>query len=132
MVMDFHHVSIKSADIWRSIAFYEQLGLEVSDRFTAGITLGCWLRGQGLCLEILQVPEPKNFADGFGDEHFVGYYHLSFMVQDLQGTLTKILNGVGELKMLLTPRRQLVGDRVYEVAFIADPDGLAIELMQLV
>ncbi|MFN5611311.1 MAG: VOC family protein, partial [Pseudanabaena sp.] len=31
---------------------------------------------------------------------------------------------------LLPPREQTIGDRTYQVAFIADPDGLPIELMQ--
>jgi hypothetical protein len=39
---------------------------------------------------------------------------------------------VGKLKLLLPPRAQTIGDRTYQVAFIADPDGLAIELMALI
>ena len=32
-----HHASIRTANIHRAIAFYEQLGFSVSDRFTAGL-----------------------------------------------------------------------------------------------
>lgn len=128
--MQFHHVSIKSGDIWRSLAFYEGLGFQVQTRFTAGITLGCWLAGHGMVLEILQVPEPKHCPDSFNDEHFVGYYHLSFVVEDLQQTLADLLSKMGQLSMPLTPRKQIIGDRTYQTAFIRDPDGLPIELLQ--
>ncbi|MFM7427025.1 MAG: VOC family protein, partial [Elainella sp.] len=34
-----HHASIRTADIHRAMAFYECLGFQVCERFTAGITL---------------------------------------------------------------------------------------------
>ena len=42
-----HHASIRTADIHRSIAFYEQLGFQVCERFTTGYTLACWMEGLG-------------------------------------------------------------------------------------
>ncbi|MEB3162767.1 MAG: hypothetical protein VKK80_06025, partial [Prochlorothrix sp.] len=33
------------------------------------------------------------------------------------------------LKVLLPPTQQMIGDRVYEVAFIADGDGLPLEFL---
>ncbi|MBD2178052.1 VOC family protein [Pseudanabaena sp. FACHB-1998] len=130
--MRYHHTSIKTADIFQAIAFYEALGFEVSERFTAGITLACWMRGAGTNMELMQVPEPQNIAEAFGDEHYVGYYHLSFQVEDLPSFLQDLVNKVGKLKLLLPPREQTIGDRRYQVAFIADPDGLPIELMQVI
>jgi hypothetical protein len=35
------------------------------------------------------------------------------------------------LKVLLEPTQQVIGDRVYEVAFIADIDGLPLEFIRL-
>jgi hypothetical protein len=35
------------------------------------------------------------------------------------------------LKVLLAPMQQMIGDRVYEVAFIADSDGLPLEFLRL-
>ncbi|AFY68989.1 Glyoxalase/bleomycin resistance protein/dioxygenase [Thalassoporum mexicanum PCC 7367] len=127
-----HHTSIKTADIFAAIAFYEALGFEVETRFTAGITLACWLHGAGTNLELMQVPEPKPAADSFGDEHYVGYYHLSFHVDDLEQVLKDLMDKLGKVKLILPPRDQEIGDRTYKVAFIADPDGLPIELMQLI
>jgi catechol 2,3-dioxygenase-like lactoylglutathione lyase family enzyme len=127
--MQHHHTSIKTADIFKAIAFYEALGFEVTERFTAGITLACWMHGAGTNLELIQVPEPKKAPDAFGDEHYVGYYHLSFHVENLEAFLQELVNKLGKIKLLLPPREQTIGDRTYQVAFIADPDGLPIELM---
>ena len=35
------------------------------------------------------------------------------------------------LKILLKPEQQMIGDRVYEVAFIADTDGLPLEFIRV-
>ena len=34
------------------------------------------------------------------------------------------------MRSLLEPTQQAIGDRVYEVAFIADTDGLPLELIR--
>ncbi len=140
-----HHTAIRTANIHRAIAFYETLGFTLEERFTAGITLGCWLTGHGGRLELLQVPEPRPAADGFFDEHYTGYYHLSF---DLTGELAPgqglgdWLQGLGDrleahpglapynLKVLLSPQQQMIGPQVYEVTFITDPDGLPLEFLR--
>ena len=35
------------------------------------------------------------------------------------------------LKILLEPQQQMIGDSVYEVAFIADTDGLPLEFIRV-
>lgn len=140
-----HHVSIRTADIHKAIAFYQQLGFCVQERFTTGYTLACWMTGLNGRIELIQIPEPKPAADAFGDEHYVGYYHLSFDLTDSVSNLTDWLQQLkhnldtikaGEpqlepLKVLLAPEQQMIGDRVYEVAFIADPDGLPLEFIRV-
>ena len=133
-----HHVSIRTANIFRSIAFYEQLGFAMEEQFTTGSTLACWMVGLGGRLELLQIPEPKPAADAFSDEHYVGYYHLSFEVGTLAESLPDWMLGLKTkldaidqpLVVLLTPQQQQIGDRVFEVAFVADPDGLPIEFLR--
>ena len=141
-----HHASIRTADIHRAIAFYEQLGFTVCERFTAGITLACWMEGLGGRIELIQIPEPRPAPDAFGDEHYVGYYHLSFDLTDavtnLPAWLSDLQEGFAEassrnpgalqpLKILLEPTQQMIGSRVYEVAFIADSDGLPLEFLRV-
>lgn len=135
-----HHVSIRTANIHRAIAFYEKLGFEVNERFTTGYTLACWMEGLGGRIELIQIPEPRPAADAFGDEHYTGYYHLSFdltqITDDLPDWLTQLQMkfaeaGEEQLKVLLAPTQQMIGDRVYEVAFVADADGLPLEFIRV-
>ncbi|NEP55245.1 MAG: VOC family protein, partial [Moorea sp. SIO3C2] len=67
-----HHASIRTANIHRAIAFYEILGFQVCERFTAGITLACWMEGLGGRIELIQVPLPHPTADAFENEHYTG------------------------------------------------------------
>jgi len=136
-----HHASIRTANIHRAIAFYEQLGFTVNERFTTGYTLACWMEGLGGRIELIQIPEPKPAPDAFGDEHYVGYYHLSFDLTDLTPDLPTWLQALqtafnqseplDPLKVLLEPCQQMIGDRVYEVLFLADSDGLPLEFIRV-
>ncbi len=140
-----HHASIRTADIHRAIAFYELLGFTVQERFTTGYTLACWLTGLGGRIELIQIPEPKTAPDSFNDEHYVGYYHLSFDLSELTTDLSLWLQDLQEkylnaqqtgnnlpssLKVLLEPTQQIIGENVYEVAFIADTDNLPLEFIR--
>ncbi len=135
----FHHASIRTADIHRSIAFYECLGFAVSERFTTGYTLACWIHGTLGRIELIQIPEPQPAPDAFGDEHYVGYYHLSFDLSDVTTDLTDWLSKLSDrltlstqsnLNILLAPAQQAIGATVYEVTFIADPDNLPLEFIR--
>lgn len=139
-----HHASIRTADIHRAIAFYEQLGFRVCERFTAGITLACWMEGLGGRIELIQVPQPRSAPDAFEDEHYTGYYHLSFdlthQIDSLPVWLDRLkaqfaqaaqTEPIEPLKTLLEPKQQSIGDQVYEVAFIADADGLPLEFLRM-
>ncbi|PSR15462.1 glyoxalase/bleomycin resistance/extradiol dioxygenase family protein [filamentous cyanobacterium CCP3] len=136
-----HHASIRTQDIHRAIAFYEALGFTVHERFTAGITLACWMEGLGGRIELMQVPEPRPAADAFSDEHYTGYYHLSFDLTEATPSLPAWLkelrqrfaddSNAGPLTVLLEPQQQIIGDRVYEVAFLADADGLPLEFIRV-
>lgn len=141
-----HHASIRTADIHQAIAFYEQLGFTVNERFTTGYTLACWMTGLGGRIELIQIPEPKPAPDAFNDEHYVGYYHLSFdltnstpnlssWLAELEqkiNTLRASVDKIAPLKILLQPEQQMIGDRLYEVAFIADLDGLPLEFIRII
>lgn len=141
-----HHASIRTANIHQAMAFYELLGFTVKERFTTGYTLACWMEGLGGRIELIQIPEPKPPPDAFGDEHYVGYYHLSFELSDRTSDLTSWLRALetqlselsqqdptqfSPLTILLEPEQQMIGETVYEVAFIADQDGLPLEFLRV-
>ncbi len=140
-----HHISIRTAKIHNAIAFYELLGFQVRERFTTGFTLACWMEGLGGRIELIQIPEPKPAPDAFGDEHYVGYYHISFDLTSVCDNLPRWLDELKlsfinacennpelfqPLKVLLPPCQQSIGDFIYEVAFIADIDGLPLEFIR--
>ena len=143
--MMMHHASIRTANIQKAIAFYEILGFTVQERFTTGYTLACWMEGLGGRIELIEIPEPKPAPDAFADDHYVGYYHLSFdltyVVEDLPSWLEELKISFAEarekkeqlcsLEVLLEPRQQMIGDKVYEVVFIADSDGLPLEFIRV-
>ena len=141
-----HHISIRTANIHRAIAFYEILGFTVFERFTTGYTLACWMEGLNGRIELIEIPQPQPAPDAFGDEHYVGYYHISFdltnQVSDLVSWLNHLKNQFDQaiikqpnllqpLNILLEPMQQMIGDRVYEVMFIADSDGLPLEFIRI-
>lgn len=141
-----HHISIRTANIHRAIAFYEILGFTVCERFTTGYTLACWMEGLNGRIELIEIPQPQPAPDAFGDEHYVGYYHISFdltnQVSDLISWLNHLKNQFDQaiikqpnllqpLNILLEPMQQMIGDRVYEVMFIADSDGLPLEFIRI-
>jgi catechol 2,3-dioxygenase-like lactoylglutathione lyase family enzyme len=146
--MRAHHMSIRTSDIHRAIAFYETLGFSVQERFTTGYTLACWMIGMAGRLELIEIPQPKPAPDAFGDEHYVGYYHLSFdLTQDLEGrtpgaklSLEEWLNAWHETLqekslpfcVLLLPQLQTIGELTYRVTFAADPDGLPLEFLHCI
>ncbi|AFZ26440.1 Glyoxalase/Bleomycin resistance protein/Dioxygenase superfamily [Cylindrospermum stagnale PCC 7417] len=141
MTKFMHHASIRTANIHRAIAFYQQLGFTISERFTTGYTLACWMEGLGGRIELIQIPEPKPAPDAFADEHYVGYYHLSFdlteMTPDLPSWLDSlkkrlaVVDQLQPLKILLEPTQQQIGSRIFEVAFIADTDNLPLEFIRV-
>jgi|SRR5579883_878182 catechol 2,3-dioxygenase-like lactoylglutathione lyase family enzyme len=140
-----HHASIRTANIHRAIAFYEQLGFTVCERFTTGYTLACWMEGLSSRIELIQIPQPKSAPDAFADEHYVGYYHLSFDITEITPDLPSWLDSLKErfatasqnnpeqlqpLKVLLEATQQQIGEHIYEVTFIADADGLPLEFIR--
>ncbi|WP_041431103.1 VOC family protein [Synechococcus sp. PCC 6312] len=136
-----HHVSIRTAQIHQALAFYQLLGFEVEVRFTTGETLACWITGFGSRLELIQIPKPAPPPDAFFDPHYVGYYHLSFDLTDhlepgqtLGDWLASLEIKVKEQglvwKLLLPITEQVIGDQVYDVAFIQDRDGLPLEFLE--
>ncbi|MGH2414496.1 MAG: VOC family protein, partial [Microcystaceae cyanobacterium] len=113
---------------------------------TTGYTLACWMEGLNGRIELIQIPEPKPAPDAFADEHYVGYYHLSFDLTETTADLSSWLTNLKErflvlsrsnpdllkpLKILLEPTQQQIGNKIYEVTFIADTDSLPLEFIRL-
>jgi catechol 2,3-dioxygenase-like lactoylglutathione lyase family enzyme len=122
-----HHVSIRTRNIFQAIDFYRLLDFEIEERFTTGMTLACWLIGPLGRIELIEIPQPKPAPDAWLDEQYTGYYHTSLQVENVTAVVEKLrTSGV---TILLEPRHQEIGSHTYEVAFVADSDGLPIEFI---
>lgn len=64
--------------------------------------------------------EPHDLGDG--------YSHIAFTVEDLEGTVSD-LEKAG-VEVALQPKTMTVEGHDYEIAFVIDPDGYRIELIQ--
>ena len=126
--MTFAHVSVRASDIERSISFYRNiLGMEVVKRRPipqnrAEIAFLKDPDGE-FALELTHYDDQKKFDQAdYMDRTFD---HLAFRVDDLRGLVAKVKEtgfNVTDEPFELSPGHWL--------AFIEDPDGTLIELIQ--
>ena len=150
-----HHTALKTRNITLAIQFYSLLGFEPTTRFRAGPARAAWLEQPGALnsrLELIEVPswmlnEPEGMKrqapdltqrqDMLGQNHFAldvsqsmkeqGMSSLSEWVAMLHA---KSLHMFGKrLRVALVPQQQILGNAVYELAFLFDADGALVELL---
>ncbi|ACM27847.1 VOC family protein [Rhizobium rhizogenes] len=124
-VKSIGHVAVSVKDIERSLDFYvNKLGFEEMFRLEQDGRL--WI----VYLRITDTQYLELFPDAVGDSAppfaNVGFNHLCLEVDDIDGAIVE-LTGKG---VALTSEKQLGVDHNYQ-AWIADPEGNRIELMQL-
>lgn len=125
----FFHVAIKVDDLEASTAFYaEQFGAELLERGTAD-------EGQGATAvdhAALSVADKRVYlfdrapyeAAGLVDEVPTGFLHFGFVVDDVAAASEELAAAGAEFIMEPTAFGDL------EIAFLADPDGVRIELLE--
>ena len=119
------HTCLRVRDPEASIAFYGVLGFEVTGRlnFATAYNVYLGLPGDGDRLELtvnVGREEPYDLGDG--------YNHMAIAVNDLDATLAAFAEiGVHPEKPPYKP-----GDRddLPRIAFVADPDGYRVELIE--
>jgi len=117
----FVHTCIRVRDPEASVAFYRKLGFEPRGRlnFSSAYNLYMGLPGGGDVLELtVNVGQDEPYDLG------TGYNHMAVAVPDIHATLAQL--GVEPEKPPYHP-----GDRedLPLIAFVADPDGYRIELI---
>jgi lactoylglutathione lyase len=126
--MTFIHVSIRAADMGRSLSFYKELlGMELVRRRPipqnrAEIAFLKDPEGD-FALELTHYNDQKEFEQA--DYMKRTFDHLAFKVEDLRGLIEKVKKAgynVTDEPFELSPGHWL--------AFIEDPDGTLIELIQ--
>lgn len=138
------HIGLCVTDFERSLRFYtEGLGFEVAEGYDipsamaplAEVAPPMSCRSQMLVkgpvkLELLGWNHPPATGSGLQRRNQVGFTHLSLFVDDLRAVTDRLVElGGTELEhtRLLIP----MPEGAQDVLFLADPDGIRIELIEL-
>ena len=125
MANAFVHTCVRVRDIDASARFYETLGFEERGRlnFDSAYNVYFGLPGDGDRLELtVNVGRDEPYTLG------EGYNHFAITVEDLDGLLGR-LAGLG-VEPEKPPYRPGGRDDLPRIAFVADPDGYRIELIE--
>ncbi len=121
--MKWDHCGIRAADLERSLRFYtDVLGLELLEVVTVLDQPFYFVGNNTIRIEIEQA-NPAQIEAATGPQ--AGLYHLAFEVDDLEGTAARLRDAGAQF---LLPPSQFREDR--KIAFILDPDGVAVQLIQ--
>jgi len=122
MIYELNHVGIVIRDLEKSLAFYEgALGGKVVSRniIPSSQTDVVYLQITGGMIELLHRREPA-------PSEVFGITHIGFMTDDLDGDFRALVDAG------VTPLAQpkVAGSGVGRIAFVADPNGARVELLQ--
>jgi lactoylglutathione lyase len=119
------HTCYRIGDIDSSVAFYEALGFEERRRMPIrdeAINVFMGVPGDGDRLELTYNHGVDSYELG------TGYNHIAIAVEDLDGTLERLSDsGIEPEKPPYRPGGRTTGSRI---AFVRDPDGYRIELVE--
>ena len=122
-VMELIHTCYRIGEIDRSVAFYEALGFEERRRMPIreeAINVFMGLPGDGDRLELTYNHGVDSYELG------TGYNHIALTVDDIAGTLERL--GEQGIEAEKPPYRVREGGSL--IAFVRDPDGYRIELIE--
>jgi len=121
----FGHVAFRVADAERSVRWYaEALSAKKiyhADRQGERPELMFLEFANGQCIELF--PGGKNHLASPADP--IGYIHFCLVLDNLDQALEHLA------KMNVKPERKFIGRAKQHIAFISDPDGNSIELMEI-
>jgi lactoylglutathione lyase len=125
MANTFLHTCYRIGDIDRAVAFYEKLGFAEAKRMPIGdeaINVFMALDNGDPILEL-------TYNHGVGSYDLgAGYNHIALAVADLDATLAGLAEtGIDPEKPPYRPGGRTTGSRI---AFVRDPDGYRIELVE--
>jgi lactoylglutathione lyase len=126
----FVHASIRTSNVERSIDFYTRLlGLKVLSRreikqTNAEIVFLQDAAGEGCSLELTFYRDQKKFTQPEYEERL--FDHLAFTVSDINQTIAVMR----EEKVAITDEPFKLGPDGPNIAFVEDPDGTLIELIE--
>jgi catechol 2,3-dioxygenase-like lactoylglutathione lyase family enzyme len=134
------HVGLTCADLERSLRFYrDTLGLPLRDRGVSevlaagetgsGYSWADFELGDGRVIELVEFAGPKPEPTG-QDSRAPGASHFALRVKDIEATLARLAEDGFEPR---TPPATVTEPGAWQgstIAFVRDPDGQSIELVQ--
>jgi lactoylglutathione lyase len=126
----FTHTSIRTRDLNKSIAFYTNLlGLKILSRGeisqnNAEIVFLQDPEGKGATLELTHYRNQKNFIQANYEDRL--FDHLAFEVVNME----KMLDAMRKEGFPITDEPYKYGPNGSLIAFVEDPDGILIELIE--
>jgi len=128
--MIFTHTSIRTSNIDNSITFYTRLmGLKLLSRReipqnNAEIAFLQDPDGKGARLELTFFRKQKNFVQAEYEERL--FDHIAFEIKDMEETLSVMRKS----KVTISDEPYKLGPTGPVIAFVEDPDGTLIELIE--
>jgi lactoylglutathione lyase len=125
MPLQLVHTCVRVRDIDASVRFYEALGFEKRGRlnFSSAYNVYLGLPGQGDQLELtvnVGRDEPYDLGEG--------YNHIALTVDDIDAVLASLKDELG-VEPEKAPYHPGDRSKLPRIAFVADPDGYRIELI---
>ncbi len=124
------HTSVRSSNMERSIEFYTKLlGLKVTKRMeipqnNAEIVFLQDPEGRGASLELTAYRNQKKFAQAEYEDRI--FDHLAFIVKDMNATIA----AMRKASVTITDEPYRLSQTGSLLAFVEDPDGTLIELIE--
>jgi catechol 2,3-dioxygenase-like lactoylglutathione lyase family enzyme len=145
MQLRVSHVGICVSDLGRSLRFYcEGLGFqkaatyEVGKEFSAALEVegeaslvSQFVERDGVSLELLHYASPAAVGAPSARRNQRGFTHLSLAVDDVDRVAAHLVACGGRVLPSTRTSIRHADGRSDEFVFVADPDGLRVELMKL-
>jgi len=145
MQLRVSHVGVCVSDLERSLRFYcEGLGFaraatyQVGKEFSAALEVrgdaqlvSQFVERDGVSLELLHYAQPGVEGAPSSRRNQLGFTHLSLAVDDVDRVARHLVACGGKLLPATRTTIRHPDGRCDEFVFVADPDGLRVELMKL-